>query len=75
MQYYTGPWPGDCKAALCLTFDVDVAYAYTKGTQTWGALRRWLGVKTLLAGGLSVESRGNYGLHTGLPRVLDLLKR
>ena len=75
MRYYQGPWPENCKGALCLTFDVDVDYAYTKGTQTWGALPRWLGLKTLLAGGLSVESRGYYGLYTGLPRILDLLKR
>jgi peptidoglycan/xylan/chitin deacetylase (PgdA/CDA1 family) len=75
MRYYCGPWPRNCKGALCLSFDVDVEYAYTKGTQTWGALPRWLGLKTLLAGGLSVESRGYYGLYTGLPRILDLLKR
>ncbi len=75
MQYYYGPWPDECKGALCLTFDVDVEYAYTKGTQTWGALPRWLGLESLVAGGLSVESRGYYGLYTGLPRILDLLQR
>ncbi len=74
MRYYHGPWPGDRKGVVCLTFDVDVEYAYTKGTQTWGAFSRWLGLDALLAGGLSVESRGYYGLHTGLPRILDLLE-
>jgi hypothetical protein len=32
MQYYYGPWPENCKGVLCLSFDVDVDYAYTKGT-------------------------------------------
>ena len=35
MRYYYGPWPNDSKGVLCLTFDVDIDYAYTKGTQTW----------------------------------------
>jgi peptidoglycan/xylan/chitin deacetylase (PgdA/CDA1 family) len=75
IRYYHGPWPENRKGVVCLTFDVDVGYAYTKGTQAWGALPRWLGLTTLVAGGLSVESRGYYGLYTGLPRILDLLKR
>jgi len=75
VQYYCGPWPENRKGVFCLTFDVDVGYAYTKGTQTWGAFARRIGLETLIAGGLSVESRGYYGLYSGLPRVLALLDR
>ncbi len=75
MKYYQGPWPENRKGVVCLTFDVDVGYAYAKGTQTWGALPKRLGLDTLVAGGLSVESRGYYGLYSGLPRILALLDR
>ena len=76
MHTFTGPWPDGKRGVLCLSFDCDMAYAYT------GSPRRPDGPPPagaeLIAKrpkSLANYSRGLYGLNVGLPRVLDFLAR
>ena len=75
MDYFTGPWPDGCRGAFALTFDCDVAYAYTGGAKTSGDPPVGEDLLAKHPGSLANLSRGLYGLHVGLPRILDFLDR
>lgn len=55
-------WPDGKKAAACFSFDVDAESAV-------------LGVSAEMAARMSVVSHQAYGPLTGVPRILDILKR
>lgn len=75
METFRGPWPEGKRGAMALTFDCDVTYAYAparpgpEGPRTGAALFEKQPKR------LQGYSRGLYGLHVGLPRVLDFLRR
>ncbi|MBM3491298.1 MAG: polysaccharide deacetylase [Alphaproteobacteria bacterium] len=75
MRYFTGPWPQGKRGAVCLSFDCDFAYAYTRAPR--GAVNPPDGSDLInkRPRSLSGYSRGLYGLHVGLPRILDFLAR
>lgn len=75
MSYFTGPWPHGKSGALALTFDCDVAYAYTAHSKPRMPPPRGPELTAKQPRTLSSLSRGLYGLHVGLPRILDFLER
>lgn len=59
---HDGNWPGNARAAVSLTFDVD-------------AEAGWLGEGEEYARRLTILSEGRYGVTRGVPRILELLAR
>ena len=75
MDYFTGPWPNDARGAFCLSFDCDVAYAYSGSPRTQGRPPTGPALLAKQPKSLASFSRGLYGLHVGLPRILEFLAR
>lgn len=75
MQYFTGPWPKGKRGAVALTFDCDVSYAYSRSPRPVGAPPTGEALLAKRPRSLSSYSRGLYGLHVGLPRILAFLDR
>ena len=75
MQYFRGPWPDGKRGAFALTFDCDVAYAYTAPARPQNPPPSGDALLAKQPRTLSGLSRGFYGLHVGLPRILGFLER
>ncbi len=75
MDYFTGPWPDGARGAFCLSFDCDVAYAYTASPRTEGRPPTGEALLAKQPKSLASFSRGLYGLHVGLPRILEFLRQ
>ncbi len=75
MEYFRGPWPNGCRGAFALTFDCDVSYAYTGTPKTVGQPPTGAELLAKQPRSLANLSRGLYGLHVGLPRILNFLER
>jgi len=73
MEYFRGSWPDGCRGAFALTFDCDVSYAYTGTPKTVGIPPTGEELLAKQPRSLANLSRGLYGLHVGLPRILDFL--
>ena len=73
MDYFTGPWPDGARGAVAFSFDCDVAYAYTGGMKTVGAPPTGPDLLAKQPKSLANLSRGLYGLHVGIPRILKFL--
>ncbi len=73
MDYFTGPWPDGCRGALALTFDCDVSYAYTRSPKSPNPPPTGAALIDKEPRSLANLSRGLYGLHVGLPRILEFL--
>ncbi|MDP6565712.1 MAG: polysaccharide deacetylase [Alphaproteobacteria bacterium] len=75
MTFFTGPWPDGRRGAFALSFDCDVAYAYTANVRPQNPPPSGDDLLAKQPRTLSALSRGYYGLHVGLPRILAFLER
>lgn len=75
MDYFRGPWPDGKKGAFALTFDCDVAYAYTANARPQNPPVTGEPLLAKRPRTLAGISRGYYGLYVGLPRILKFLDR
>jgi peptidoglycan/xylan/chitin deacetylase (PgdA/CDA1 family) len=75
MEYFRGPWPDGKRGAFALTFDCDVAYAYTANARPKNPPPTGQALLAKQPRTLAGLSRGLYGLHVGLPRILAFLER
>lgn len=75
MQYFTGPWPHGKRGVVCLSFDCDFAYAYTKAPRPTATPPDGPALINKRPRSLSGYSRGLYGLHVGLPRITAFLDK
>lgn len=71
-------WPAPYRSAICLTFDVDGDYAWSRDAQILesrfgGRLLMALGLRRILGASLVTESQGEFGVRVGVPRILALL--
>ncbi|WP_417518522.1 polysaccharide deacetylase family protein [Minwuia sp.] len=75
LNEFRGPWPDGRRGAVALTFDCDVTYAYSPARPDPAGPRTGEQLFGKTPKRLQGYSRGLYGLHTALPRILDFLKR
>jgi len=73
-------WQSPPKCFVCLTFDVDFEFAWSKDVQMFestlqGKALMALGLRRILGTSLVTESQGEYGRRVGLGRVLEMLDR
>lgn len=75
-----GAWNAPNGCAVCLTFDVDGEYAWSRDAQILerrmgGRVLLALGLRRILGASLVTESQGEFGIQVGLNRILDLLHK
>lgn len=75
LNEFRGPWPDGKRGAMALTFDCDVTYAYAPARPDPAGPRTGDDLFAKKPKRLQGYSRGMYGLHTALPRILEFLKR